>query len=344
MQVYPFFIPHAGCPHRCCFCQQQQLSGQLTAPSPEKVGVELDSLLPEQGGGEVAFYGGSFTLLEPALQNDYLCRVHPFVGYGRVAGIRISTRPDAVDEPRVALLQQGGVTTVELGCQSFSAEVLVASHRGHGPEATGFAVPLLRARSLRIGLQLMPGLPGGGRREALQSLRCALDLQPDFLRIYPTVVLRDTLLEDDFRSGRYRPLELEEAVDLCAEMLWHCRQAGVPVIRLGLQASPLLTPERALVAGPYHPAFGALVRSRLWRRAIEGLAVARAETELRLHSADLSDALGQRRNNLSYLEERGRRLSIGCDSHMAREHFALNGQIYSVQAAAAFPPLSTLDY
>lgn len=343
MQVYPFFIPHAGCPHRCCFCQQQQLSGQAAAPSPEQVEAELDSLLPEQGEGEVAFYGGSFTLLEPALQNDYLSRVQPFVARGRIAGIRVSTRPDAVDEHRATLLQQGGVTTVELGCQSFSAEVLSAARRGHGPESAGLAVQLLRSRSLQIGLQLMPGLPGGGRREALQSLCCALALQPDFLRIYPAVVLRDTLLEDDFRSGRYQPLELEEAVDLCAEMLWHCRQAGVPVIRLGLQASPLLTPERALLAGPYHPAFGALVRSRLWRRAIEGLGVAEVETELRLHSADLSDALGQRRSNLHYFEERGRRLSIGCDRHMAREHFALNGQIHSVQAAAAFPPLSTHD-
>lgn len=343
MKVYPFFIPYAGCPHRCCFCQQQQLTGQSAAPSPEEVEEQLGSLLPKRGDGEVAFYGGSFTLLEPAVQNDYLSRVRPFVVRGRIAGIRISTRPDAIDEQRAALLQQGGVTTVELGCQSFSAEVLTASRRGHGPAAAAHAVSLLRSRSLQIGLQLMPGLPSGGRREALLTLRRALALQPDFLRIYPAVVLRGTDLEGDFRSGRYRPLELEAAVDLCAEMLWHCRQAGVPVIRLGLQATHLLTPERALVAGPYHPAFGALVRSRLWRRALEGLAVTCADSELRLHSADLSDALGQRRSNVHYFEERGRRLTIGCDSHLAREHFALDGQIHSVQTAAAFPPLSALD-
>lgn len=333
MKVYPFFIPHAGCPHRCGFCQQQQVTGQPRVPSPEEVEEQLDALLPERGDGEVAFYGGSFTLLEPAVQDDYLCRMRPFIVSGRIAGIRVSTRPDALDEPRVTALQQNGVTTVELGCQSFSARVLRAARRGHGPDAAASAVVLLRSRGLQVGLQLMPGLPFGGRQEALLSLRRALALQPDFLRIYPALVLRGTALEDDFRSGHYRPLELEEAVELCAEMLWHCRQAGVPVIRLGLQATPQLTPERAFVAGPYHPAFGALVRSRLWRRAIEGLAQTGIDNELRLHSADLSDVLGQRRCNLSYMEERAKRLEIACDKDMEREHFALNGRLYSLQAA-----------
>lgn len=336
MKVYPFFIPHAGCPFRCRFCQQQQLSGQAAAPTPEEVALELNGLLPEQGDGEVAFYGGSFTLLDSGLQTDYLRRVQSFVRRGQLNGIRVSTRPDAIDEEIAAQLQRYGVTTVELGCQSFDAAVLAACGRGHGPQAADHAVPLLRSRGLRVGLQLMPGLPAGGRQEALFSLRRALDLKPDFLRIYPAVVLRSTPLEEDYHSGLYRPLELEEAVDLCAEMLWHCRQADVPVIRLGLQATDALAPDQALVAGPYHPAFGALVRSRLWRRAIEGQLTGPGENLLLLHSADLSDALGQRRCNLDYLETNGRRLVIRCDDDLPREHFVLNGQSQSVQAAAAF--------
>jgi len=342
MKVYPFFIPHAGCPHRCRFCQQQQLSGQPCAPTPEEVASQLSVLLPERGDGEVAFYGGSFTLLDTDLQKEYLHRVQPFLRHDRIAGIRVSTRPDAIDEKGAELLQGAGVTTVELGCQSFDAAVLDASCRGHGPEAAIRAVQLLRSRALRIGLQLMPGLPAGGRQEALLSLRRALDLQPDFLRIYPAVVLRATPLEEDFESGNYQPLPLEGAVELCAEMLWHCRQAGVPVIRLGLQATSALAPDRALVAGPYHPAFGALVRSRLWRRAIEGLLTDWGENELLLHSADLSDALGQRRCNFDYFEKGGRQVVIHCDDRLAREQFVLNGRSCSVQAAAAFPPLLTL--
>lgn len=161
MKVYPFFIPHEGCPHRCRFCQQQRVSGHSKAPSPEQVTAELNLQLPEQGSGEVAFYGGSFTLLDPALQTDYLQQVGPFIANGQVSGVRVSTRPDAIGEEQLNLLQQGGVTTVELGCQSFSAEVLEAVGRGHSPQAVGRAVELLRSKSFHVGLQLMPGLPGG---------------------------------------------------------------------------------------------------------------------------------------------------------------------------------------
>jgi hypothetical protein len=186
----------------------------------------------------------------------------------------------------------------------------------------------------------MPGLPGAAPLEALQSLRQALDLEPDFLRIYPTVVLRGTLLEEDYHQGRYQPLALDEAVEVCAEMLWHCREAGVPVIRLGLQATAALVPDQALVAGPYHPAFGALVKSHLWRRALAKVLAGQPGGEVRVHPADLSDALGQRRDNLRYLEERGRHLTLRCDEGMARDHFGVDGRSYVLQAAAAFPPLS----
>lgn len=342
MKVYPFFIPHEGCPHRCRFCQQQKVSGHFKAPSPEQVAAELNLVLPAQGTGEVAFYGGSFTLLEQALQLAYLQQVGPFIAKGQVSGVRISTRPDAIGEKQLNLLQQGGVTTVELGCQSFSDEVLKTVERGHSPQAVGRAVSLLRSRSFHVGLQLMPGLPGGDTREALQSLGQALDLEPDFLRIYPAVVLRDTVLEDDFLQGRYRPLDLDTAVELCAEMLWHCREVGVPVIRLGLQATALLVPGQALVAGPFHPAFGALVRSRLWRRALATVLVGQGAFEVRVHPADLSDALDQRRGNLEYFKKRGQHLALRSDTGMARDHFGVNGRTHALQAAISFPPIQAI--
>jgi histone acetyltransferase (RNA polymerase elongator complex component) len=339
MKVYPFFIPHVGCPHRCRFCQQQKVSGHFSAPSPEQVAKELHLLLPGKGTGEVAFYGGSFTLLEPGLQMDYLQQVMSFIANGQVSGVRISTRPDAISEEQLNLLQQGGVTTVELGCQSFSGEVLEAVGRGHGPQIVADAVALLRSRSFHVGLQLMPGLPGAGSREALQSLRTALDLEPDFLRIYPAVVLRDTALEEDFLQGHYRPLDLDEAVDLCAEMLWHCREAGVPVIRLGLQATASLVPDQALVAGPFHPAFGALVRSRLWRRALASILSGQGEFTVQVHPADLSDVLDQRRGNLGFFKKRGQYLTLHSDKGMDRDHFGVNGQTHAVQTAVSFPPI-----
>lgn len=343
MKVYPFFIPHVGCPHRCRFCQQQKVSGHAAAPSPTQVSKELQLLLPEKGTGEVAFYGGSFTLLEPALQEDYLQQVKPYIANGQVSGVRVSTRPDAISKERLALLKQGGVTTVELGCQSFSADVLRTVERGHSPQIVRHAVTLLRCWSFHIGLQLMPGLPGADAREARQSLRKALDLEPDFVRIYPAVVLRDTALEDDFHQGRFRPMDLDEAVELCAEMLWHCREAAVPVIRLGLQASASLEPGQALVAGPFHPAFGAMVRSRLWRRALTTVVTGQGEHEVRVHPADLSDALDQRRGNLNYFNQRGQRLILRSDTGMARDHLAVNGQIHSLQTAVSYPPIEAFS-
>lgn len=342
MKIYPFFIPHAGCPHLCRFCQQHRLSGLDQAPSPQQVAMELASLLSGQSQGEVAFYGGSFTLLQPFLQRQYLQKVRPFIDAGQVFGVRISTRPDAVDEERLDLLLEGGVTTVELGCQSFSAQVLTKAGRGHGAQEAARAVKLLRAHSLQVGLQLMPGLPGAGAEEALLSLRKALELKPDFLRIYPTVVLQGTLLAEDFQQGRYIPLSLEEAIELCAEMLWHCRQAAVPVIRLGLQATPTLDAGQALVAGPYHPAFGAMVRSRLWRRALASVLNGRQPEEVRVHPADLSDVLGQRRTNLEYFAERGQPLVLRSDETMAREHFVLAGRLHDLHAAASFKAIPSI--
>ncbi len=338
MKVYPFFIPHVGCPHRCRYCQQQEVSGHSIALSPEQVGKDLALVLPEKGSGEVAFYGGSFTLLEPGRQRDYLQQVKPFIANGQVSGVRISTRPDGISDEHLDLLQEGGVTTVELGCQSFSDIVLETVERGYGAQIVAPAVAMLRSRSFQVGLQLMPGLPGADMREAIQSLRQALDLDPDFLRIYPAVVLRGTAMEDDYLKGGYRPLDLDEAVDLCAEMLWHCRQAAVPVIRLGLQATASLVPDQALVAGPYHPAFGALVRSRLWRRALASTLAGQGAFEIRVHPSDLSDVLDQRRGNLDFFKTRGQYLTLQIDTGMDREHFGVNGRIHALQTAAKFPP------
>lgn len=336
MRLYPFFIPHAGCPHRCLFCRQRDASGQVAAPRPGEVASALGGMLPSRGDGEAAFYGGTFTLLPEALQRAYLGAVSPFVRAGRVAGMRVSTRPDALSSAAVALLRDAGVTTVEVGCQSFSSEVLERSGRGHGPDAAGGAVARLREAGLAVGLQLMPGLPGGCRREAIDSLCRAIDLRPDFLRIYPTVVLKGTPLEDAYRAGSYRPLDLDGGVELCAELLWRCRRSGMPVIRLGLQGTPGLDGGEEWVAGPYHPAFGQLVRSRLWRRALERAAVASGQHRVLVHPADLADAMGHRRANLDFLRERFGAFRIEPAPQLSRECLVVGERCCSLDDLAGY--------
>lgn len=318
------------------FCRQETTTGRVAPLSPAHVARELPGMIGPGRGGEAAFYGGSFTLLPASVQEAYLLAARPYLRNGALAGIRISTRPDALDEERLAFLKAHGVSTIEIGCQSFAGEVLLRAGRGYAPEVAARAVARVRRFGIRVGIQLMPGLPGGGRDEALASLNRALRLAPDFLRIYPTLVLRDTRLAEAYAAGAYLPLSLEDAVALCGEMLWRCRHHAVPVIRLGLQGTLELESEAGVVAGPWHPAFGQLVRSRLWLRALQSLARTGVR-EVFVPAADLADALGHKRDNLPRLRAEYPRLTLRGAPGMVRETLRSAQQSWTLQELSAYP-------
>jgi len=322
VKIYPIFIPHAGCPHRCLFCAQDRTASQLDVPDAGAVVRQLDDMLPDQGIGEIAFYGGTFSLLPIRQQQLYLAAAGQFIATGRVSGIRISTRPDALDEACLGPLQAGGVQTIEIGCQSFSDVVLMQAGRGHGAAESIAAVRRCRAAGFNVGVQLMPGLPGGNVEEAMSSLRQALELKPDFLRIYPTVVIAGTALAELWHAGDYQPWSLDRAVELCADMLLLCRQSDVPVIRLGLQQDSTL--ERNLLAGPFHPAFGQLVRSRIWRRAL--VRAGAQGRQVTVHPDDLSDVLGHRGENRVWLRNICPDFSLQVDAAVARGSLLFRNQ------------------
>lgn len=329
MKIYPFFLAMAGCPGRCLYCRQE-----VTAAAPlvttEAVADELERQLPVGGVDEVAFFGGSFTFLPPETQRALLAAVAPFLET-QVRGVRVSTRPDGLSAAAVELLRAGGVTTVEIGCQSFSPAVLQASGRGHDAVVAKSALARVRNAGLQVGLQLMPFLPGGDTEEALDSLRQALALHPDFVRIYPTVVLRGTELAERWSRGDYHAPELDTAVECCADMLECCRAAAVPVIRLGLHGDHELTSGDGVVAGPFHPAFGQLVRSRLWRRALVNRSESQPSTPFRVHPADLADAIGHRRENLLYLRRSFPQAHIVGDALLPRSTLAVAAEVHSLQ-------------
>ena len=315
MKIYPVFIPHAGCPHRCLFCAQDRSTSHVDVPSAEAVGCWLETVLPEQGNGEIAFYGGTFTLLPKEQQDLYLETAGRYLASGRVAGIRLSTRPDALDPQVLKRLKTAGVTTVEIGCQSFNDEVLAAAGRGHTALDNVASVKACQAAGFLVGVQLMPGLPGGDGEEALLSLQQSIELKPSFLRIYPTVVVEGTKLADLWRAGDFKPWAMDKTIDLCADMLFLCRQHDVPIIRLGLQCDPQL--EENLLDGPYHPAFGQLVRSRLWRRALNQ--AGKHGNTFTVNPLDLSDALGHRAENREWLKQADPQITITADQSVARE-------------------------
>jgi histone acetyltransferase (RNA polymerase elongator complex component) len=304
--IIPFFIPHAGCPHQCVFCDQRRITGARRGPDPASVPATIRQYLktrPADTPVQVAFYGGSFTALRAADRQAYLEQVQPFIRSGAVAGIRVSTRPDAITPAVLSELKRFHVTTVELGVQSLNESVLRLSSRGHSAEDAARAVGLLREEGFTVGVQLMPGLPGDSSGIFRRTVGGVIALRPDFVRIYPTLVIRGTPLERLYYEGRYLPLTLEAAVVMSAEAMKRFREAGIPVIRAGLQATEELERPETVVAGPYHPAFRQLVDSSLFLELMRNMMSGDGDITFLVHPSDLSSAIGQKRRNIASLRE-----------------------------------------
>ncbi len=263
--IIPVFVPHLGCPHACVFCNQRRISGaqkSATAADVKNSIAQAAAFLPPGGKRQLAFYGGSFTAIDAAQQEELLAAAKQALDRGEIDAIRLSTRPDAIDAAVLARLRRFGVETVELGAQSMDGEVLRLAGRGHTAADVERTARLVRETGFRLVLQMMTGLPGDTDEKALETARRLIALRPDGVRIYPTVIVRDTALYDQWRAGLYREHTVEDAVRVCANLLPLFEAAGIPVIRLGLNPTQELS-DGAAVAGAYHPALGELVKSRL---------------------------------------------------------------------------------
>ena len=304
--IIPVFVPHLGCPHACVFCNQRRISGNERPATAEDVicAVEKAAALPCPGAKrQLAFYGGSFTAIPAAQQLALLCAAKRELDRGTIHSIRLSTRPDAIDDTILNRLEQYGVETIELGAQSMDEEVLRLSGRGHSARDVERAARLIQARGFRPILQMMTGLPGATPESDLTTAKQLAALKPDGVRVYPTVIVRDTALYQLWQAGKYQEHTVEDAVETCARLLPVFENAGIPVIRLGLNPTEELS-AGAAVAGAYHPALGELVHSRLMlqeaRQILQDvpphsavtLAVARGKT---------SQMTGQHRQNVETL-------------------------------------------
>ncbi len=311
MLVVPIFIVQEGCPHQCLFCNQHSITGehQERTVDAEIVEETIQEWLGYSTGRQrvqVAFFGGSFSCLPQKRQQQLLDAVQPFSASGKVESVRISTRPDCISDTVCKNLYKNGVRTIELGCQSMDDKVLQRTRRGHTVEQSIIAAELVRKNRMELGIQLMVGLPGETTRSFQAGVRRVIDLQPDFVRLYPTLVVKKTQLASNYESGEYVPLTMNKAVALCCRAYSDFKKAGVRVIRMGLQASDSL--ENTIVDGPYHPAFGELVVSRLWfkraRRMISTCPIDKI-MNIRISHRDLSAFLGPKRVNMNRLTELG---------------------------------------
>jgi histone acetyltransferase (RNA polymerase elongator complex component) len=260
----PVFIPHMGCPHACIFCNQKRISGRTSPQTPDNVRRLLEesfSTVNDDDHVEIAFFGGSFTGIPEDEMISYLEEAKPYIEDGRAKGIRLSTRPDCIDPHILSILKSYGVKAIELGVQSLDPDVLSMSQRGHSTEDVVTACALIKKYGISLGIQTMLGLPGDSLEKSMKTAREVIELRPDMVRIYPALVLKGTQMEDYYLNGSYKPPDLEEAVEWCALILPLYRKAGITVLRIGLQGSESL--EDSIIAGPYHPAFGELVESRI---------------------------------------------------------------------------------
>lgn len=310
------FVPHAGCPHACSFCDQRRISGGPEVPGPEEVRRTLAGAAAQLDGNtahtQIAFFGGSFTAIPKEGRRALLEAAQPFLRQGGFSGIRVSTRPDCIDEAVLAELKGYGVEAVELGAQSMDGRVLRLNRRGHTAGDVAAASRLIRGMGFSLGLQMMTGLYGDTCEGARETARAVAALEPDEVRVYPTVVLRGTHLEELLQAGAYHPQRLEEAVELCAGLLDFFHAGGIPVIRLGLHDSPSL--KESLVAGPYHPAFRELCEGALLlERAVEQIdrnGIPSGAILLTVAPGSTSKMAGQRRANLIRLAGMGYRARI----------------------------------
>jgi histone acetyltransferase (RNA polymerase elongator complex component) len=318
--IIPIFIPHAGCPHRCIFCDQEGITAQSAgAIDGEHVRGVLDravhSTTYDSGRNpEVAFYGGTFTGLPVERMKRLLEAVRPYIEDGLIRSIRVSTRPDSIDEERLGILKAFHVTTVELGVQSMDDRVLTMARRGHSAADVTGAVRLLKRSGFKAGVQLMPGLPGDSRETFRATIEEVISLSPDMVRLYPALVIAGTGLARMVEAGTYRPLTLEAAIDRCVDGTIRLEANGIPVIRIGLMSSPSLLEPGRIAAGPWHPAFGFLVRSAIHHRAIEpDLPAPGTVGEIRIVAPGLEIPLvrGHRNQGIRVIEEKTGATVIG---------------------------------
>lgn len=335
----PIFISHEGCPNDCVFCNQRKITAKAEAMTLQEVSEQINtysSTLDEATYIELAFFGGSFTGIDTNLQENYLKLAYEYKKAGKIHAIRLSTRPDYISKDILDRLRLYEVDTIELGVQSFDEEVLKASNRGHVVSDVYDAVGLIKAYGFQLGIQLMVGLPEDTKERAVYSSKLTALLRPDFVRIYPTLVIKETELLELTKQGKYHPLTIEEAVDWTKEMYQVFLSNHIPVIRMGLQPTELIAEGKEVIYGPFHPAFRQLVESAYFLDLIKSK-LSSQSTVLDTHSyrvnrqgnvpfanitilcnpKDLSQVIGHKRKNILELEKEFLHLQVVPDERIS---------------------------
>ena len=327
----PIFMPEMACPFRCVYCNQFSIAGKSQIPDVDFVRKTIENHLatfPEKERFvEVAFFGGNFTGLPEKMQDDYLRVVQPFIESGEVQGIRCSTRPDYIDQKRLKVLKQLGMRNIELGAQSTNDGVLLSCGRGHDFKAIERASQLILDEGFTLGLQMMIGLPGSSPELDRQTARDIVRLGAKETRIYPCLVVKDTVLAKRYLKGDYQPLSVAEAVQRSADIYTYFVENGVKVLRIGLHPSDELDGGDCL-AGPYHHNFAEMVHGEVWRRRFETIGKVGSHLTIKVHPSQRTHAIGYEAANKKALLQRYQQVDFVADASQSIDSFA-----YEIQSA-----------
>lgn len=325
------FVPDEGCPHRCSFCNQKTISGKTKRLEIKDIDSAVETALESAdcNKGEIAFFGGSFTAIDKTYMISLLERAKMYIDKGLFAGIRISTRPDCINKEILDILKKYGVTSIELGCQSMDDEVLRLNNRGHSSADVLYSAEMIKSYGFEFGVQMMTGLYGDNKEKAIETAKRLIALSPDTARIYPTVVLKNTELERLYKMGEYTPQTVDEAADLCSELLMLFHEADIRVIRVGLHSGGNV--EEGYVAGAYHPAFREICESRIYLRKvlseIKRQGTPKGDLTVTVGNSFVSMMSGQKKSNSQKLREIGYNLKIKQDSKLKKYEVEVGGKI-----------------
>ena len=303
------FVPHSGCHNKCSFCDQKHITGCVSQPCSEDVkktlDVALDSLKEKSKDAEIAFFGGSFTAIDRSYMLTLLESTKEYIGYFK--GIRISTRPDAIDEEILEILKSYNVTSIELGAQSMADSVLSANERGHSADDVYNASALIKSYGFSLGLQMMTGLYKTTNELDIFTAEEFIKIKPDTVRIYPTVVLKNTTLETLYKNGLYNPPDAEVSAKLCSKLIPLFENAGIKIIRVGLHDSESL--KENMIGGAFHPAFRELCEAQIYfdniTVALNVNNITSGDIQIFVPKSDLSKAIGQKGCNKQKLVSQG---------------------------------------
>lgn len=312
--IIPIFVPHLGCPNDCVFCNQKSISGQAKQVTKEDVKNIIEEHLKyikKDSKVEVAFFGGSFTGIEEAKQEELLSTAYEYIKQKKVDSIRISTRPDYIDKKILKRLKKYKVKTIELGVQSANDYILKKAGRGHTFEDVVKASKLIRWYGFNLGHQMMVGLPESTKLDEINTAKELIKLKPKMVRIYPVLVIHNTKLEKNYLEGKYKPLTVVQAVETCKEIVPLFREKGIDIIRIGLQNTDEITDPSVkgseVVAGPYHPAFRQLVEANLWYddilKRIKEMNTKVKKVKIIINPKDVNNVVGHKRENIKKLKD-----------------------------------------